>query len=106
MRNCVTIQVHPSRLDQFNAEAVYEFLKQSDADVQLDEAPPDEDYINFNCWTDGQVLPIWQHVQRLLSEMPALQAATTVCCTGRHGWDDYLLLHGASEGETLDVLEG
>jgi hypothetical protein len=42
-----------------------------------------------------------------LAEQPALQNATIVCCTGVHGWDDYLLLHSAyvSEGESFDVLK-
>ncbi len=105
MQNCVAIQIHPSKLLQFDQLGIRDFLKKTGADVQVDEGGPGDDYVNFTCWTDGSVLPIWQHVQRLLTEQPALQMATLVCCTGKYGWEDYLLLHGASEGETLDVLE-
>jgi hypothetical protein len=105
-RNCVSLQIHPDQLAGFDKKVVCNFLQETGADVQVEDGRPEEDYINFNCWTEGSVLPVWKRIQQLFAAQPAIQNRSIVCCTGEHGWDDYLLLHGASEGETLDVLEG
>jgi hypothetical protein len=104
MRRGVTMQVHPSRVIHFDKQRICACLKETGADVQVQEGAPKDDYINFNCWTAGKVSPIWQCIQRLFAEQADLRTATIVCCTGNCGWDDYRLLHGAVEGEQLDVL--
>jgi hypothetical protein len=99
------MQIDLDRIVGFDKGKAVAHLNESGADVQVHEGLPDEAYINFNCWTDDDVLPIWQHLQRFFADQPAVREAAIVVCTGRSGWDDYLLLHGAAEGETLDTLE-
>jgi hypothetical protein len=98
------MQIDLDRIVAFDKERILAHLKESGADVQVMEGSPHEAYITFNCLTEGDVLPIWQHLQRLFAEEPAIRDTACVCCTGKHGWHDYRLLHGAAKGEILDVL--
>jgi len=104
--NYLVIHVDLEQIEQFDGEAIVAELEQTGAQVELEEGPAEEAYVDIFCSSKGKILPVWQHVQKLLIADPAFSAASIVCCTGEHGWDDYYLLHGAGEDEPLDVLEG
>lgn len=96
--NILTMQIHSG----FDRIKILDYFKGHEICIDV-EGGFDEGYVNVSFTTDGSVLSIWQDVQRFLNENSDVRAV--VVCTGQKGWHDYLLLHGAKEGETLDVLE-
>src|SRR5258707_12313391 len=104
MRNCLTMAVNLERIATFDKSEVLVCLKETVAEIQGQEGSAEEAYIHFSCLTDGEIPPIWRHLQQFLAGRPAIRAAVCVCCTGKNAWDDYLLLHGAAEGEKPDIL--
>ncbi|MCG6154288.1 hypothetical protein [Rubinisphaera margarita] len=103
--NYLVIHVDLEQIEHFDGDAIVADLEQTGVDVELEEGPPDEAYVDIFCTSRRKLLPVWQHVQKLLAANAALADASIVCCTGENGWDDYYLLHGAGEDETVDVLE-
>ncbi len=103
--NYLVLHVDLEQMEHFDGDAIVAELEQTGAQVELEAGPPEEAYVDIFCSSKRELLPVWQRVQKLLTDDPALAAAAVVCCTGEHGWDDYYLLHGAGEDEPLDVLE-
>jgi len=60
-------------------------------------------YINVD-YDSGNVKRLWGRLQRKLRADDRLAQCTIVCCQGKAGWDDYLLLHHFDSDVPLDEL--
>lgn len=76
--------------------------------VNLVEGVEEGGYINVT-YSAKDIRALWSLVRTQLScssdGQPSLLGCSIVVCTGKFGWDDYLLLHHFNESEALDKLE-
>lgn len=75
----------------------------SDAVAVVERGDDDGPYININVQT-CDVPTLWTSVSARISSNPSLASGMIVCCEGKNGWDDYLLLHHYDRSEPLDML--
>lgn len=60
-------------------------------------------YINLDFESDDPKAD-WMKIQAWLEDVKGLRISCIVTCQGRHGWDDYLLLHHFDPDEPCDDL--
>src|SRR5690242_19833636 len=92
----LTVQLQPKLLASFSDGKVEQLcsspalagLSQSHRITRGNDQGP---YINVS-FTASDLKPLWQAVRQELVRL-GLQAGSIVTCTGKDGWNDYLLLH-------------
>ena len=109
----LSIQLQSERCPDLNEENFIELFKKwcgkSDhvRSFHIDEGIDDGRYITINCTTDD-LRELWNQIRSRFFECedigPALVKAAIVVCEGKHGWNDYLLLHQYDDTEELDTI--
>ena len=107
------VQVQPERapsLDLSRLKAECEALAQATQGILgicIDEGVDQEKYWNLTIHSNSP-LAAWPVIRTTLFESTLfgekLQSAAIVICTGKDGWNDYLLLHHFDPSEPLDHL--
>lgn len=92
----LSIQIQPGRMASFSEQHVHQLCSSPAfatlvADCQVEEGNDEGRYINV-FFKAADLKPLWAAVRNELFKL-GLQAACIVTCTGKDGWNDYLLLH-------------
>ena len=98
----VHVQIQPDRALGLDVEAALNAL-QGVAAGRVTHGEDDGRYINvdFRVRDVGQC---WAAIRQLLHSQEQLASCSLVCCEGRRGWDDYLLLHHFDPNEPTEDL--
>jgi hypothetical protein len=99
------VQVQPGRLPSFSEESVVQLRAAPTppglvSSVEVDEGTDDGRYVNISFISEN-LKALWPIVRAQLVRL-GLQSACIVTCTGRNGWDDYLLLHHFDSAQPRD----
>jgi hypothetical protein len=96
------IQIHPDRAPQLDLASVLSECESLAADTawvrrfSCEKGFDEHAYVNLMFETDYPKL-LWKLLYEQLYQASAfgrsIQASSIATCEGRHGWDDYLLLH-------------
>ncbi len=106
---CLSLHIQPDRSPQLDVAAVIKELTElttsSDhpANVDVQEGNDNGRYINVT-WSTRDYTTLWETLQKKLEQNQQLSQCSIVCCEGKHGWDDYLLLHHFDPTQQLDDL--
>lgn len=73
------------------------------SDVRVTEGWDHEGYVNIDLKL-ADISVIWTELQEELRADPGFACAAIIVCEGRHGWDDYLLLHHFDPLQPIDSL--
>jgi hypothetical protein len=99
----INVQLQPDLSSTIDIPAVVARLSSLDASARVSAGNDNGRYINID-FTPADSVALWREIRNHLHSEPALARATIVVCEGRHGWDDYLLLHHYDRTLTLDEL--
>jgi hypothetical protein len=103
----LSIQLQPERVKLPNVDEVVQQLcdkaTQFGAEVSVAAGEDIVRYININMNTDC-VPELWQKLKSEFAINPLLAHCTIVCCEGKNGWDDYLLLYHFDSTLILDAV--
>jgi hypothetical protein len=72
-------------------------------DSWVNHGEDDGRYVNIG-FESADLPGLWAAICDQLRADPELARAAIVVCHGKHGWDDYLLLHHFDPAEPLDEL--
>lgn len=97
------LQFQPDRSPTLDVPAVVASLSSLDASARVTDGVDDVRYINID-FSPVDAISLWSAIRDRLSAEPDLSRAAIVICEGRHGWDDYLLLHHFDRSLILDEL--
>jgi len=106
------VQVQPERAPDLDLDAALTIFTSAaelaGAELEITEGEDDGPYVNFNFLT--QDLPrLWEILQGQVfwnqTIGSQLAKASIATCQGKHGWDDYLLLHHYDREVELDTLK-
>ena len=107
------VQAQPNRSPGLDLAVVLKLFTSAaelaDAELEITEGEDDGPYVNYDfrardlvrLWTVLQGQVFWD---QLIG--PHLARAAIATCEGKHGWDDYLLLHHYDRTLVLDTLNG
>lgn len=108
------IQIHPSRAPKLDVTKITTLCDRLEENETLIDAistaggSDDGPYVNVMFDTDD-AKTLWPVLHKHLflnrSIGQQLSQAAIVTCEGRHGWDNYLLLHHFDQTLTLDEFE-
>jgi hypothetical protein len=96
------VQLQPSRSPDLDIEAVVNRLLTLASAVVTrgEDAGP---YIDVNfCLAD--IEEIWDVLRKQILVDEEFAKCSIICCTGKNGWDDYLLLHHFDSSQPVDDL--
>src|SRR3954470_11886142 len=97
------VQLQPDRWPEMDVAAVVARLSSLDASARVTDAVDDGRYVNIQ-FAPSDAAVLWKEIRRCLIDDTKLARVATVFCQGRHGWDDYLLLHHFDRTLILDEL--
>jgi len=107
------IQIHPHRSPQLDLASLLSECECLATDKALlrrfswQEGFEDHAYVSLTFDTDHPK-PLWKLLNEQLYQASAfgrfMQVSSIATCEGRHGWDDYLLLHHFDAGQKCDEL--
>ena len=72
-----------------------------DAEINVEHGDDDGKYINLNIFV-AEIPELWGVIRRVIDASPTLLASAIVCCEGKNGWEDSLLLYHFDQNEPLD----
>ena len=99
----LSIQLHPDRSKQLDLTDAIERLSDLAPGAEVDDGVDHRRYVNIN-YNATSVASLWRLIQAELNDDPELARCAIVCCEGKSGRDDYLLLHHYDPKEKLDKL--
>lgn len=105
----IVVQIQPDRVRDFRrdslrilcAEAAVAGLVQGH---DINEGEDDGRYINV-CFTTERATEFWRALREQVVRL-GLQNACIITCTGRDGWNDYLLLYHFDRAVPTDEFRG
>jgi hypothetical protein len=101
----VHVQLQSDRLPTDDVAGAIDLLLAVDRTARVTSGEDDGQYVNFEFKSDDPAA-LWRAIRALLAMHRFLAPVTIVTCEGRHGWDDFLLLHHFDGTLTLDELPG
>ena len=97
------IQFQPGLVEKLDLSKFKAILESESIDFSITKGNDEGEYINYD-FSSSNPRESWKILKRIFNKDKKLIKSSIVCCEGRNGWDDYLLLSHYDANEKLDEI--